>query len=874
MCILKEGINMDIKKEVILFIIFSILVSAVYAETETPIGQFTVGNDPPPTPYNWTPETTHNKSQIFTWTEGTDNNGDPISTYICISADVDDDSCDAVNTGPNATPEYAFTQNEPNWDYTWGTEIRNYYVKLTPNDGTQNGTANDTIAFNLTDALPTITGQTSDASNDGDKDTGETITFSMASHGDTDTEDLHNLRVCKTDSINTSGECPGGEYCNEHNDTYSTDADLSCTYVAQQADGTSNTAYFFVCDCPPDDNTCPGQCSASYSHTFYVNHEPNASNVEISPSSPTSSDDLVCNYDFGDPDGDSEGATTFEWYNLSGSWTAIGLDSDTLPSSYTTNGEQWKCEVIPVDQHGLAGDAVESSSVTIQNSPPNTPADFEVQDGPGPDWDSTSLDTHDVTPNLRWTTSDNDSNSVSTYVCIATTSGNRDSNNCDAYSTTTSDDNVTGATGLDYSGTNRTYYVRLTPNDGTENGTALDTQFYLLNSIPTTPSGLSPSSTHNQTPTLSWTATDADDGSVNHWPADTLTYHIRVGTSYGDGSYENNDIADKTGETVDNDIPWGTPGAEWANNTVFVSIWTTDGNTDGISPYYNTTLVLYDFLPDITDVEITDSGSAYSSCISSTCAINPVEHSNATIAVRITATDTDDDCDVGGNSQAYIYLCLDTGSCTTGTGNYSWQLDNIQRTGSTCTYTFSTNKTAADDTPEFFRSANSNYKFYANVSSQAGARTSDTQRTDDWEYGTLKSIDYPALVTLGDGSPTLGQWNNGTSLATMTNWGNDVLNIQWRMTDPTSGADTWTLNNTDLQIDDDTALTDEPGPVAPVYLNGTDKTFEPGSGLDICISAACDDATLNETLATYYHIAPPLGLSAGTYNSTITITIS
>ena len=59
-----------------------------------------------------------------------------------------------------------------------------------------------------------------------------------------------------------------------------------------------------------------------------------------------------------------------------------------------------------------------------------------------------------------------------------------------------------------------------------------------------------------------------------------------------------------------------------------------------------------------------------------------------------------------------------------------------------------------------------------------------------------------------------------------------------------------------------------------VYINGTDITFEPGTGLEVCSSTACNDASLNETLATYYHIAPPLGLEAGTYNSTITVTVS
>jgi hypothetical protein len=858
----------------ITILIFSLLIPYILAETETPVGSFTVSNAPPPAPTGWAPAATHNKSQNFTWTEGTDDNGDPISTYICISADTDDDSCDAVNTGPNADPNYAFTQSESNWDYTWGVESRNYYVKLTPYDGTENGTANDTISFALTDALPTITGQTSDASNDGDKDVGETIAFSMASHGDTDAEDLHNLRVCKTNSINTSGECPGGEYCNEHNDTYSTDANLACTYVAQQSDGTSNTAYFFVCDCPPDDNDCPGQCSAAASHTFYVNHAPSASSVEITPANPTSSDDLYCNYTFSDTDTDSEGTSTFRWFRDS---SLTAYTSQTLSSSNTNKGESWICEVTPVDEHGFAGAPVNSSSESIQNSPPDQPANFMMQDGAA-SWDSAALDTHDVTPNINWSVSDNDNDPVTTYVCIATTSGNRDSNNCDANYTTTATDSADNITGLDYSGTNRTYYVRLTPNDGTDNGTALDTQFYLLNSIPNTPSGLAPASTHNQTPSLSWTATDDDDGSVDHWPADTLTHHIRAGTSYGDGTYENNDDANNAGEAVDSPIPWGTPGAEWANNTAYIRIWSTDGNTGGQSANYDNLLVLYDYLPDITNVEMTDAGSAYSSCTSASCALNPVEHSNASVAVKITATDADNDCDAGSNSEAWIHLCRVTGAAACDENNnnhYYWQVDNIERSGSTCTYTFSANKTASDSTPEFFRLPSTGYKLHVNITSQAGERTSDAERDANWTYGTLKAVDYPSTVTLGDGSPVLNQWNDGNVLATMTNWGNDVLNLEWNASDPTSGSDTWVLDGTDFQIDDDSSHDNEAsGYLPPVYLNATSKAFEPGTGLEVCNSAGCNDPSLNETLNTYYHIHPPLGLIAGTYNSTITITVS
>ncbi|MBW2980807.1 hypothetical protein KY360_05315 [Candidatus Woesearchaeota archaeon] len=866
------------KKEmfIVLIVSFSLLIPLIFAEVETPIGQFVVGNDPPPTPYAWTPTTTHDKNQNFSWTQDPDGNGDPIQTYVCVTNDTDTDDCSVVDTlNSNDVFWYAFDQSEQNWDYAWGSASRNYYVKLTPYDGNGNGTANDTISFTLTDAIPTISGQTSDASNDGDKDVGETISFSMTSHSDTDATDNHSVRVCQTDSINTSGECPGGEYCNEYGGIYSDDASLGCNYVAQQSDGTSNTAYFFVCDCPPNDNDCPGQCSSSYSHTFYVNHAPSASSVDITPNNPTSAQTLTCGYSFSDAtDGDSEGTSTFKWYNWSGSvWIETAYTASTLADSNIHKGETWMCEVTPVDEHSFAGAPVNSTNETIGNTAPDQPTTFRAQDGAASYDNTDPWDTHDVTPYIDWSTSDNDGDTVTTYVCIATSAANRDAENCDASYTETVTDSVASVSGLAYSGTSRVYHIRLTPGDGTENGTALDTNITLINNIPSAPSGLSPISTHDQTPTLSWTATDADDGSVDGWPADSLTYYIRVGTSYGDGSYENNNNANKDGEVVDSAIPWGAPGEVWANNTVYVMTWTSDGNGPN-STSYNTTFVLYDYLPNITNVEMTDAGSSYSSCTSASCALNPIEHSNASVAARVTTIDTDNDCDVAG-SNTYLYLCLDTGSCSPSTGDYSWEVDSVSRSGSTCTYIFTSNKTAADNTPEFFRLPDSGYKLYVNATSQGGQRTTDAERTADWTYGTVKAVDYPSLVTLGDGTPTLGQWNDGTSLATMTNWGNDILNLVWNATDPISGSDDWPLNGTDFQIDDDNSYSSEAGgEIAPVFLNGTQRTFEPASGLQVCSAYDCNDAALNETLSTYYHIFPPLGLTAGTYNTTILITIS
>ena len=537
------------------------------------------------------------------------------------------------------------------------------------------------------------------------------------------------------------------------------------------------------------------------------------------------------------------------------------------------------CEVTPVDQYSLAGAPVNSTNETILNSVPDQPTNFMVQDG-ATSYDTIyPIDTHDQTPYFNWTGYDEDGDTITTYICIATSQVNLDAGNCDINSTTTTNSDITIFGNLTYNDSSVNYFIRLTPYDGSENGTYLDTNLTLINSIPNTPTSLSPTSTHNQTPDLSWFASDDDTGGIDQWPADSLTYYIRVGTSYGDGTYENNDAADNNSEVVDNPIPWNsTPGTDYANTTVYVSIWTTDGHLNGTSPYYNITMNLYDYLADITLVEMTDLGS-YSTCTASVggCALNPVEGSNTTVAVRVTATDTDDDCD-NGDSSANIHLCLVTGAtvCDESTNNdFSWELDNISRVGSTCTYTFTINKTASDVTPEFFRLANNSYKLNVNVSSQSGIeRTSDTERDRLWEYGLLKAIDYPTNVTFGGGNPSLGQWNDGINLALMTNIGNDILDILWNTSDPTSSTDAWTLNGTDLQIDDDNSFTAEGAPILAVYINATQKTFQPADGLAVCTAYGCDNVAINETMDTYYHAAPPFGLDAGQYNSTILIEIS
>lgn len=521
---------------------------------------------------------------------------------------------------------------------------------------------------------------------------------------------------------------------------------------------------------------------------------------------------------------------------------------------------------------------------TTGNVPPSAFTNLSIQDS-ATTWDNTSLDTHDISPNIRWLNgTDNNGDPVSTHVCVANNSAyigqfisQSNNGNCTFTANVAAGTySYTGLSGLWFNSTNRTYYIALIPDDGQANGTELNGTLYFLDSRPYV-SLLNTTQTHSQTPIIRWSVQDNDAGGINQWPADTLYHYMYIGNNSNITAYYINMSANNDSTTITSILPWGDVGSDWANRTINVTIWADDTNLT--SNNYTTSFTLYDYLPHINDVQMVDTGAFGGSCQTSGayCALNPVEHSNATVAVRLNVTDTDNDC-TATNHKAWIMLCLNyTGNTNcdeTGGYNYSWQIDNVEA-GNTdvCILTFSLNKTAADITPEFFRVPGI-YKLHLNVTSQAGERTNLSYTNASWQFGTLKAVNYPDTVILGNGNPTLGQWSAGTNQYVLTNWGNDIMALQWNVSNPTNGVTPWTLNSTDFAIDDDSTQTDDTNNLQMVYLNATNKYFNYSTGLERCTAWNCNDASRNETLDTYYHIAPPLGLSSGVYNTTITLTLS
>jgi len=100
-----------------------------------------------------------------------------------------------------------------------------------------------------------------------------------------------------------------------------------------------------------------------------VNRPPEASNLTISPANPTTTDDLVANYTYYDPDGDPEDGTEILWYK-DGELQPHLNNTLIVPANETTKGEIWHFTIKPKDGTDF-GELKTSANVTIQNSLPS-----------------------------------------------------------------------------------------------------------------------------------------------------------------------------------------------------------------------------------------------------------------------------------------------------------------------------------------------------------------------------------------------------------------------------------------------------------------------------------------------------------------------
>jgi subtilisin len=98
------------------------------------------------------------------------------------------------------------------------------------------------------------------------------------------------------------------------------------------------------------------------------NSAPSAPEVAISPASPLTADDLVCNITKPSTDPNSDTVTYSYAWSKNGT-TQNGLITNTVAASYTQKGDKWQCTVTPNDGF-VDGPSGTSAEVTIGNTPP------------------------------------------------------------------------------------------------------------------------------------------------------------------------------------------------------------------------------------------------------------------------------------------------------------------------------------------------------------------------------------------------------------------------------------------------------------------------------------------------------------------------
>ena len=111
--------------------------------------------------------------------------------------------------------------------------------------------------------------------------------------------------------------------------------------------------------------------SVTITETVVVsNNPPSVSNVQLSPSSATSSDDITLTYSFSDQDnGDTESGSTIQWLQ-NGAHQSQFDGLMTISSTSIVKGDSWQASVTPSDGEDF-GATVSSNTITVLNSLPS-----------------------------------------------------------------------------------------------------------------------------------------------------------------------------------------------------------------------------------------------------------------------------------------------------------------------------------------------------------------------------------------------------------------------------------------------------------------------------------------------------------------------
>ncbi len=489
------------------------------------------------------------------------------------------------------------------------------------------------------------------------------------------------------------------------------------------------------------------------------NSKPVLTSVDITPFSPKTTDTLDCGSIGYDVDAGEVLRTNFTWYRDTGSgyqeWhnddeNEVATSNDTyvntsavgdIEPADTSKTYKFICQASLYDDSGEA-DSMNSSAVTIQNSPPN----------PDSNWNPGT--THDPNQNFTWTEgSDDDGDGVTSVLCIDEDSAGRDSEVCDIYSGSGLDSPVTDVV-LTYDGASETYYGRLRATDGEAGSTNYDFTFTLTNAQPAAPSAasLDGQTTGDSTPTITFTkGTDTDAN-----PTDTVTQYVSVDS----GGYTDSGNT----YTSSGDIDEFTITPDLSNGIYYVRQWAND-NTGASNAHSNNYEYTFTVQAEISIESISiqpDEGDPG-------IIINPIENSNKTVNVTVTV-DNSTDIDV---CEIRIF-----NSSTSYTNPVFYYTGVIQNCGTTC-------DCFREWDMEYWRNDGDwNVSVYINVTNGVGNFTSQ-----NFTYNILTSIDVNTSTITFTGIPDQTVNSIDAYPLEIKNTGNQVVDISLNGTDFTGMDD-------------------------------------------------------------------------------------
>jgi len=620
--------------------------------------------------------------------------------------------------------DFDWCDNDGNDILTHGyTEPSDEWIcEISPVDWRGVGTAKNSSTIHVTSATgatapsvggPEIVSITDNSDSSTYLDMGDEVEIDVTWDGPFDSVKLY---VCNSSTFIDNGGCWDYEF----NRSTSSENPIEVSFTVDESEGVFNitstgqiTYNIQLCSEDGDCNTGVG--------TFFVNHLPVVNSVSllhyngseyISGSTANSSNNLNCTTNVTDVDSGSTIQKTYKWYKKSGSvwqlyWQQSSASANSSILSYTATelGEQWKCQVVPNDQHS-SGVAVDSSTVTItQDSSSDTISITSLSD------DSTASEPtnvgSDVTFEIAW--SDATSSSATLYICnssdILSTGCGYGTKEFVSTGWTTSNPITATYTveasdyGMNYTATDSyiKYYALICNNDYNCSSVTTANYNFGANHIPQAQNVSIPNSGVNDDLLCNHTFYDLDDNASNGFAYNSSNYAGEENSYYSWERYIN-------GQWVDQQINVDTIPDEYTSegDTWRCAIIVNDGYANS-TEVYSSSVNVGDVNPSIDSVTI--NSDSFNRLNYGELATFEIAWSDSTASETV-------DIYVCNSSSHNALGCLDTTFCDSGTlttSPYScdYNTSNFDETENNITY-YVYIYDSSDNTDSYDSSANDN----------------------------------------------------------------------------------------------------------------------------------------------------------------------